>query len=398
MKTPEAYKKNLEQNIITIEMLDYALWSANKRAKNWRDKKREYRFYFDDSYHNFEKAEAQEQKYYAAKDKLLSLLSPVCIHQEFGGYRRTRVYDYTKGYEDRLVEHLLQNEVVWTNSYFDYESGCKVKFFDYVDRGDPIYRYYLFYQLPDHSYHTPIADVEVRAYCDKYHIEVKPISTLQTEGQDIANLASAQFVGKMLALIESGKFQFENSYQPVDHSTEESPAYGNASDVETDFSLFHWWPFLWKYMEKKGMLCGDTQAFPDALTDAECQTTEESAKRFMEKSWQKYEREAAKKRKKNWEVAPFYVNPFPVTKPKLSVPELTIEFTNSFLDQFPERLSIDILAAMAREHYHDIIAAYQHDDGVWAQKQNFVNDHWDTWLAEFQEKQTEKSVGFTENT
>lgn len=112
MKTPREYQKNLQNKIITVQMLDDALWSVNKRAKNWRDKKREYRRCLYDKYYNFEKAEVQEREYYNQKDELLSLISPVCIHREDAGYQRTRVYDYEPNYQSRFISHLLGNEVV----------------------------------------------------------------------------------------------------------------------------------------------------------------------------------------------------------------------------------------------------------------------------------------------
>ena len=42
MQTPKEYIKNLNNKIITDEMLSDALFSVNKRAKNWRDKKNQY--------------------------------------------------------------------------------------------------------------------------------------------------------------------------------------------------------------------------------------------------------------------------------------------------------------------------------------------------------------------
>ena len=38
---PREYMENLKKRVITYEMLDDALYAVNKRAKNWRDVKRE---------------------------------------------------------------------------------------------------------------------------------------------------------------------------------------------------------------------------------------------------------------------------------------------------------------------------------------------------------------------
>lgn len=40
MKTPALYVQNLNNHIITTDMLANCLYSSNKRAKNWRDKGR----------------------------------------------------------------------------------------------------------------------------------------------------------------------------------------------------------------------------------------------------------------------------------------------------------------------------------------------------------------------
>lgn len=46
MRTPKEYTDNLKKKIITENMLLDCLYSVNKRAKNYRDKEREYRQYY----------------------------------------------------------------------------------------------------------------------------------------------------------------------------------------------------------------------------------------------------------------------------------------------------------------------------------------------------------------
>ena len=60
MRTPSEFAKNLKSRCISMEMLDAALYSVNKRAKNWRNKKREYKHNRYDYYGNYEKAEINE--------------------------------------------------------------------------------------------------------------------------------------------------------------------------------------------------------------------------------------------------------------------------------------------------------------------------------------------------
>lgn len=52
MKTPKIYQENLKNKIVTKQMLIDALYSVNKRAKNYRDKNREYYGYVNQFYWN----------------------------------------------------------------------------------------------------------------------------------------------------------------------------------------------------------------------------------------------------------------------------------------------------------------------------------------------------------
>lgn len=56
MRTPAEYSKNLKNHVITMQMLLECLYSSNKRAKNWRDKEREWRSCRYDEYDNESKA------------------------------------------------------------------------------------------------------------------------------------------------------------------------------------------------------------------------------------------------------------------------------------------------------------------------------------------------------
>lgn len=217
MRTPSEYAKNLNNGIITESMLDDALWSVNKRAKNHRDNKRRYREmerdrrsynrYYYDKYSNAEKAEQKEKQMYARKEQLLSLVEPDCIHQELGSFPRTRIYEYEDDYDTILFRELFLGTVVWFNSYWNYIMNCEVFFFDYEDLSKPAYRSYLFYQVGSHSYHSPISDNEVI----KSNLPKIRIDSLKTEGHEIADLLSVQFVDKMIDLIKAGHYEYTGS-------------------------------------------------------------------------------------------------------------------------------------------------------------------------------------------
>ena len=234
MRTPKEYTENLQNHIITDDMLEAALFSVNKRAKNWRDKKREYKQRWYDKYHNVEKAEAEEKKMYAKKDKLLSQLEPICIHKEFAGYERVRVFDYQKEYEELFIREAFKGSIVHRNSFFkrgscweddywkddydDWDDGDDfedrwVNFFDYEDRTAPTYRFYLFYRVGDHSFHTPISEQDAK----KRDLPCFVIDTLLTTGEEQTDLMSVQFLDKMIDLINSGEYQRTGKSTEMDY-------------------------------------------------------------------------------------------------------------------------------------------------------------------------------------
>lgn len=148
MRTPKSYIDNLEKGIVTEQMLCDVLFSYNKRAKNWRDKKRQYKHsYSPNSYAWFNSALANEQKYYGYKSQILHLLTPDCIHEE-----------------------------VYEN---DFES---------------IYNYYLFFVVGDHSFHEPIDKEDLSNYPE---LQVVRIQNLVTKGASSAKLLSGAFADKV---------------------------------------------------------------------------------------------------------------------------------------------------------------------------------------------------------
>ena len=159
MKTPNEYMRNIKNRIITDDMLEGCLYSVNKRAKNCRDKVREYKhILMQSNYHalymgnNIEKYEQKREAYYAKKDRILSILEPTCIHIE-------RYYD---DYDDDPIE---------------CPHGAKLK--KWVAKKYP---------------NLPIVEIE------------EPIITF---GDDPTALLSCNFVNKVLSLIDSGNYVLE---------------------------------------------------------------------------------------------------------------------------------------------------------------------------------------------
>lgn len=210
MRTPKEYNENIKKNVITKDMLLDCLWSVNKRAKNYRDKEREYREYcknaryynryFHDKYHNEEKSRYKKEEYYEKKGIILSVIEPICIHKERYGYKRERIYDYSEKYD--LYER--RNAFVWENCYYDEDYERTVWFGDIEKKDEPLYHYYLFYDIGGgHTFHTPIQENDLV----NYNLPIIDIQKLETEGHDISDLLSCQFVDKVIKLIQSGEYQ-----------------------------------------------------------------------------------------------------------------------------------------------------------------------------------------------
>ena len=207
MKTPAEYNNNLNKGIATTEMLCDALFSVNKRAKNYRDQKRKYRSCGYDKYSYAEKSEEKEEELYKLKENLLTLLSPVCIHKEFLGYERVRVYEYQKNFKNLYFVKKLENKIVWWDTYYDYDRYNEVYFFDYAtDKAK--YNYYLYYVCGDRSFHTPIDSESIDFYKSKYNIDICNIGALDTHGKDIDDLISLQFARRLSEEILAGKITY----------------------------------------------------------------------------------------------------------------------------------------------------------------------------------------------
>lgn len=211
MITSREYKDLLASGIVSTEMMCDALFSLNKRAKNYRDAARDvlkqYRSY--GTFWDGNRTSMNEM--YAKKERLLAYLRPVCIHKEFAGFERVRVYDYEQHYQELYIKKRLCNKVVWQNSYC--EGYHIVHFFDY-ETDEPKFRYYLYYVCGDHTFHTPIEKSDVK----KYNLVVITIDTIYTEGHECQDLMSMQFVNKILKALDEHTAVYRSTAVDVDRS------------------------------------------------------------------------------------------------------------------------------------------------------------------------------------
>lgn len=213
MDIPEEYKENLEKRIITYEMLDCALFAVNKRAKNWRDIKRERKrdvwadaeclgFKVEDT---AEDAEKMEREMYDIKQELLTVLPPACIHQEFAGYRKQFVYDTDGHYDDLYLNALFHNAVCDKGS--GWKDGKQQEYF-LMETSVPRYRYYLVRFMGNHAFHTPISEESVQSYAESYAIPVILTGKILTVGLEEQMLAPMEYVEAMLQLVRSGDYTY----------------------------------------------------------------------------------------------------------------------------------------------------------------------------------------------
>ena len=203
MRTPKIYNDLIKNKEITNKIIAECIYSVNKRAKNYRDKIEEYkqaRFYKYKE-NNIENAKEQKEKYYSMKEDLLLNFSPKLIHKQYAGEKRQRVYSYQKNYEKLYNEK--RNDIVWENSYYDYDRNKEVEFFDY-SLGEKKYLYFLYYEIGEYSFHTPITEERAEKNTE---LEIKEIDeNFQTHGADIVDLLSTQFVQKVIDLLDSGDY------------------------------------------------------------------------------------------------------------------------------------------------------------------------------------------------
>lgn len=207
MKTPKEYTDNLKNGIITTEMLRDALFSVNKRAKNYRDAERKCRVEYYGRYSDSNRY--KKEQFYKKKEKLLSLLEPVCIHREFAGFDKIRIYDYEDDYSELYTDACLQGRLIRENSYYDYDLCERVSFFDYQN-SEPKYRYYLYYICGNNTFHSPI-DISKAEDLEAYNLPIIDIEELETNGHEYTDLISMQFVDKLLSLIASGSAEYRKT-------------------------------------------------------------------------------------------------------------------------------------------------------------------------------------------
>lgn len=207
---PREYMENLKKRVITYEMLDDALYAVNKRAKNWRDVKRERKrsmwadaeLFGVEAGESVEEAEKIEQEMYEKKMELLAVIPPVCIHKEIVGYKKKYVCDTCIGYDDLYLHALFHNAICEKGSF--WIDGFHHDYF--LMKDVPRYQYYTVRFMGNHTFHTPIPEEDL----GKYDLPILLTGYIKTEGVAERYLASMAYVDEILKLVRSGNFIYDD--------------------------------------------------------------------------------------------------------------------------------------------------------------------------------------------
>lgn len=157
MKISKEYSKNLKNKIITSNMLYDSIFSLNKRAKNCRDKKNQYSW----------------TKYYC------------------GYFEKMNEYYNQK---DFLIKKFLKPKLIHKQKIESYYGEIK-------------YLYFLYYEMSKGSFHSPITkEIIKKDYSD---LKIERIDdNFYTEGKEIEELLSVQFVNKLIELVKTNDFEY----------------------------------------------------------------------------------------------------------------------------------------------------------------------------------------------
>ena len=158
MKINKEYSKNLKNKIITSDMLYDSIFSLNKRAKNCRDKKNQYSW----------------TKYY------------------YGYFEKMNEYYNQK---DFLIKKFLKPKLIYKQKIESYYGETK-------------YLYFLYYEMPKGSFHSPITKEIIKKEYPDLKIE-RIDDDFYTQGKEIEELLSVQFVNKLIELVKTNEFEYK---------------------------------------------------------------------------------------------------------------------------------------------------------------------------------------------
>ena len=196
--TPKFYTDNINNKIITEEMLEQCLYSVNKRAKNHRDRAREVRqMYRNDWYGTADHEYELSDEMYHIKDLLLKIVEPVKAHCTIRS--TTRRFEYDEFDMDSFKDDY---HVITYEEYYNW-SGVRMCEVEYEFK-----ECFLLYKIGNHTFHTPVDEDDEYYQSFIKSGKVEELHDFTTYGADVSDLISMQFVKKLVRLIESGNYTY----------------------------------------------------------------------------------------------------------------------------------------------------------------------------------------------
>jgi len=183
--TEQNFIDNINNKILTEEMIALTVHSYSKRAKNYRaieyDLKEK-----EATEEEIELIVKQKKALYKRKAIVLSALQPIAIHMENHVQAKDEMFKIFEGKENN-TETIFEDE-----NYY----GCSI-------------RYYLAYKANGHTFHTPIKDYELDKY--KYRdIPIINVGNLYSKGEDdLDNLLPLKYCEMVYNMVKSKKYNLK---------------------------------------------------------------------------------------------------------------------------------------------------------------------------------------------
>lgn len=196
MKTPTKYSKLVKKNELDKELIGHVAFSINKRAKNYRDKRNEYRYSnYRHAYSCMQSYEEKMNEAYTMKTNILSLFKPIEVHQAtFKNEFYKIVYSDQPEYS-QIKPHQVRS------TGRSLTTGNKYK--EILIEKSRI-QYFLHYEINNFKFHQPIDEIELENYAD---LSVKILEdNFKVDRKKGTELLSAQFCKKVYQLLQSGEY------------------------------------------------------------------------------------------------------------------------------------------------------------------------------------------------
>lgn len=203
MRTPKEYQAAAKNENLPLELIGDVIYSFNKRAKNMRDKEREYRnrgyrVSSGDKYDSEGSYCEKKEAFYEKKEQMLSFFTPSCIHVAKRKMTRTVDEDIIEDYETLEGYQILESFEKWDAYCKNIVNIYRITFTE-TD-------YYEYYEIGSHTFHRPIDYIPANNA-----LPIVSLDELTTFGEDIGNLLSVQFCDKILQGLISGQYRIINT-------------------------------------------------------------------------------------------------------------------------------------------------------------------------------------------